>query len=114
MDDWEIGTDAEPWRVRSREAAVHLLGEAFRPTEPFLAAFPVLSELLGCARRSEVILQSGPHVLFAWGEAEHEVSGWLSPAPPAVVPEAAAPDHRIMPASFGGVAERFSERDDNC
>jgi hypothetical protein len=114
MNDWQVVTKAEPWLVRSTdEATVRPLGKAFLPTRPFGSAFPRLAELLGRARRSEVILPSGPHILFAWGEAEHDVRVWLSPAAPAIVPEAAAPDHRILLACFGGIAERFNEPADN-
>src|SRR5262245_16936605 len=103
MSDWDIVTEAEPWKVPSpAEAKVRPPTTAFRPSRSFTTAFPVLTQLLGRARCSEVILPSGPHLLFAWGTREHGVQAWLSPATSAVVPEAAAPDHRILLQCFGG------------
>ena len=114
MNDWQVVTQAEPWKVRSPgEAAVRQLDSVFRPTQQFASAFPRLSRLLGRARQSEVILPRGPHVLFAWGKAEPEVRAWLSPAAPPIVPEAAAPDHRILLGCFGGIVKRFNEPLDN-
>jgi hypothetical protein len=114
MNDWQIVTEAEPWLVGSPgEATVRPLDSVFRPTRPFRFAFPRLTELLSRARRSEVMLATGPHLLFAWDAPEHEVRAWLSPAAPAVVPETAAPDHRILLHCFGGVSERFNEPVDN-
>jgi hypothetical protein len=114
MNDWQLVIEAEPWLVRAPgEATVRPLATGFRPTRAFAAAFPRLTELLGRARRSEVILPHGPHMLFAWGGAGQPVRAWLSPAPPAVVPAGAAPDHRILLGCFGGIAERFNEPEDN-
>jgi hypothetical protein len=114
MNDWEAVTCAQPWRVpEGGDAPVRRVRGAFRPAAGFRTAFPRLTELLRRARRSEVTLPEGPHVLFAWGDLATGVRAWLSPAPPGIVPEAAAPDHRILLGHLGGVAERFNEPDDN-
>jgi len=114
MNDWQRVTEAEPWLIPSPgEAMVRAPRAEFRPSREFHSTFPRLTELLRRARRTEVILSGGPHVLFAWGDAEHGIRAWLSPAVPAIVPEAAAPDHRMLLGCFGGIVERFAEPSDN-
>lgn len=114
MNDWKAVTDAEPWKVADAEAAtVSTQRQQFRPTTTFLAAFPQLSALLCCARRSEVRLPSGRHILFAWGDANAGIRAWLCPIPPEVIPSDAAPDHRLLLSCFGGIVERFNEPSDN-
>ncbi len=110
MNDWQIVTEAEPWEV----ADAHLAGAAqsvrpFLATRQFSKLFPNLSALLARARQTHLLLQTGPHTLFAWGQHESEVRAWLCPIPPKVVPRAAAPDHRLLLKCFGGIANRFNE-----
>jgi hypothetical protein len=110
MNDWQAVTEAEPWLVPSSEkASVRDLKRAFHPTREFESAFPRLTELLGRARQSEVVLPGGSHVLYAWGKTGHQISAWLSPDPPATVPDGAAPGHQILLQCFGGIVERFGD-----
>jgi hypothetical protein len=114
MNDWQAVTEAEPWLVPSSEkASVRDLKGEFHPTPEFESAFPRLTELLRRARRSEVILPSANYVLYAWDNTGHQISAWLSPAPPATVPDGAALDHQILLRCFGGIVERFGEPVDN-
>src|SRR5262245_27082597 len=114
MNDWQIVTRAEPWLIPSSgKARVRPAGQSFTPTRRFEAAFPLLAELLSNARQCEVILPSGTHLLFAWGERDPGLRAWLSPDPPGVGPDKAAPDHRILFECFGGIVERFNEPEDN-
>src|SRR5262245_30854138 len=97
MNDWKWVIESEPWLVPSPgEATVRPAQTEFRPSREFQSTFPRMTELLSRARRSEITLPGGSHVLFAWGDTEHEIRAWLSPAVPPVVPEAAAPDHRNL------------------
>lgn len=114
MDDWQIVTEAEPWVVGDAAAAtVGKPERPFRPTRPFKAAFPQLTALLARARRSAVILPTGHHTLFAWGEPPSGVRAWLCPTAPDAVPRGAAPDHRVLLKCFGGIAARFNEPEDD-
>ena len=114
MNDWQIVTEADPWLIPSAAGAtVCPAGRSFDPTRQFEAAFPLLTELLGSARQWEVILPSGTHSLFAWGEQASGVRAWLSPGSPPAVPDRAAPDHRLLLECFGGISERFNEPEGN-
>lgn len=114
MDDWRIVTEAEPWLVGDASAAtVGPPDRPFRPTRQFAATFPRLAALLGRARQTAVVLPSGHHTLFAWGEADSGVRAWLCSMAPEVIPAGAALDHRVLLGYFGGIAERFNEPADN-
>lgn len=121
MNDWQLVTLAEPWRIDSAENAVVRPAElSFRATPQFTSTFPALTHLLTNARRWQVTLPGGPdrsshrsdNTLFAWGEGE-QIRAWLSPTPSIAIPMEAASEHRILLQCFGGITERFNEPDDN-
>jgi len=114
MIDWQIVTKAKPWVVGTADEAIVIPAhKPFSATRQFEAAFPLLTKLLQSSRQWEITRMGGTQLLFAWGDEDSGVRAWLSPGLPAVVPQMAAADHRILLECFGGISERFYEAEHN-
>jgi hypothetical protein len=114
--DWKTVTEAEPWLFDDSEldeAVTSVPDKPFRASSQFVDTFPQLSGLLDSARQSRILLTSGIHTLFAWGDPEDGVYAWLCREAPDVIPVNASPDHQVLLSCFGGVVQRFNEPSGN-
>ena len=109
---WDAFADELSWFVRDRKRIdVSPLSQpgAWTPSARFSVLFPILSNLLGAAHTSTVVIDDDAFILFSWENGDGVLS-WLA-RPPEPAADGLFPAHRTLLAEFGGVTERSGEFD---
>jgi len=111
--DWEILSEREPWLIP--RGSVNVLGPTsgsgswVPKSVEFGRLFPILNSLLSRSRITPLKISGESWTLFAWGDPDVDLAGWLSPTPLEVPPKGVFQEHRVLLDSFGGVNERFND-----
>jgi hypothetical protein len=108
---WQHFIDYITWLLYGGKTAE--VGDAAPPgswdaaSPEFEQLFPELYGLLRDAWVTPVAVEGKPYQLFSWLGTDGGVScGWLSPLPPAEIPDGLFPANRVLLGSFGGIEKQ--------
>ncbi|WP_158978998.1 hypothetical protein [Cellulophaga sp. L1A9] len=80
----------------------------------FKHIFPKLTKLIECSRKTFLLINNVPHILFAWNDIDDEIFGWLNKVEDLEgISDKLSAEHKILLQNIGGIQESFNQPEDS-